>query len=263
MRIYTVFLFLLVSLSAFSQGNNPLVLKFNSDLYYTRTPGNNNRGIRMTVKDKLSSVQVITSDNNSDRRLNSGESFLNGKGRQAFVLVIPKLYGIKDLNSGRSYLFGEKSGENNSDDAVVMVAFSNQSATPQSQLVQQPVKLKIDTSEVFMVSASSAPAGGINGKNFLKIEASTSQTATIAIDREPNRGNVIVGIFSVKTGNLIGTLNPKDPVNQSPRLSFTVNEPVFVIPIIRPVSTRSNGVDTVRFDVGDPLQNATVETVEE
>ena len=259
--IYTL---LLVSLSlfSFSQGISNLNLKLTGDLFYSRTPGNNS-AIKFTLKNKLQTALVITTDNTNDKRLEINESFSHGKGRQGNLVVISQLFGFTDNTVSKTFRFGRASAENNLDNAVVTVFYANGLPTQKPSLNRRPVNFKVGASEIFSVSPTGTSSASLTGERFLKVEASAAETATIEIEREAGRGNVIIGIFSVRNGNLLATLNPKDPENQSKRLSFTTDEPVLVVPVIRPAVNSSNGIDTVHFDAGDPVENATIETVEE
>ena len=72
-----------------------------------------------------------------------------------------------------------------------------------------------------------------------------------------------MGIFSQKTGNLLATLNPKDSENTAPVLSFTTDESVLIIPVIRPSEASFTNTGKVVFEVGDPREVATVTVAEE
>lgn len=263
MKIFYTLLLISTSLVAFSQGNSPLNLKITNDLYYSRTPATNRNGINITLKSKVPTVLAVATDNSGEKRLNPNESFSNGKGRPAYLIVVPQLYDMADNGISKSFKFGRNSAENNFDDAVVKIFYNNGIPSPVGPMNRQLVNFGVSNEEIYTVSGANAPNGDLTGKIFLKVEASNSETATIEIDRQANRGNVIVGIFSAKNGNLLAKLNPKDPVNQESRIAFTTDETVIIVPLIRPEVNSADGRDTIRFMVGDPVENATAESIEE
>jgi hypothetical protein len=262
MKLILSLLIILSALVGYAQSSVSFNLKLSGDLYYARTPGSN-RSIRLTLQDKLPSVWLVASDNTNNRRLLAGQSFLNGQGQRANLVVFSLLYNYTVEGSSKTFFFGLNGAENDLDQGVVRVFNNNASPTSGKSLNRQPVIIGVSESDFFTVPASGAPSGDINGKLFLKVEASSDKTATIEIDREAQRGNILVAIISQKTGNLLATLNPKDPENQSSKLSFTIDETVLVIPVIRPTTTSSNGIDSVVFQVGDPREVATVTVSEE
>jgi hypothetical protein len=262
MKTFLTLFLLSVSMLAFSQPSTSLNLKLTNDLFYSRTPAAG-KGVRLNLKNKLEPVWVVTSDNTNSRRLSAGQSVLNEKGKSIFLVVLSQLYKYAVDGNVRQFYFGEKGAENNLDQSVVRVLYNNDAPSPGKTLNRQPVLIGSSESEFFTVPAGGTPGGDITGKLFLKVEASSDKTATIEIDRESQRGNVLVAVFSEKTGNLLATLNPKDPNNQAKTISFTVNETVLIIPVVRPKVSSATGVDTIRFEVGDPQQVATVEATEE
>jgi hypothetical protein len=262
MKIFLAFLLFFCSVMVYSQPSNTLNLKLTSDLYYSRTPAAS-KGVRLNLKNKIESVLVVTSDNSNTRRLSAGQSLLNEKGKSVFLLVISQLYKYAVDGNVRQFYFGEKGAENNLDQAVVRVLYNAAAASPGKTLNRQPVLIGGSESEFFTLPAGGTPSGDISGKLFLKVEASSEKTATIEIDRESQRGKVLVAVFSEKTGNLLATLNPKDPNNQAKTISFTVDETVLIIPVVRPSVSTATGLDSIRFEVGDPQQVATVEATEE
>ena len=263
MRTLLTLIFVSMVLMTSSQGVVSLNLKFTDDLFFSKTPGNSNLAVKYTVRSKLETVLVLATDNSMDKRIGNNENFKGTKGRQSFVVVIPELYGFTDNNASIKFSFGKNSAENNLDDAEVIVFYAN--GSPSSRLTgnQKQINFKAGAEEILSVSDTGVSETNPEGKHFLKVEASTDKTATIEIARESNRGNVVVGIFSQKSGNLIGLLNPKDPGNTHPTQSFTASETVYVVPVIRPSFSTNNGVDTILFAVGDPRENATVEATEE
>jgi len=217
----------------------------------------------MSLDDKIPSVLLVASDNSVSNRLQKGQPFLNGKGKRAYLVAFPVIYNFTSQENTLVFSFGEKGAENDLDQSVVRIAYRNASASPARTINRQSLVFPVSTSEIFTVPVSGAPTGEISGKQFLLVEASSEKTVTIEIDREEQRGNVLVGLFSQKTGNLLATLNPKDPDNQSAQQSYTVNEPVLILPVIRPRSVPSGTAEKVIFEVGDPREVATVTVSEE
>jgi hypothetical protein len=262
MRTILTLLIAICTIAVYSQPVKPLNLKLPGDLFYTRTPGSN-KSIRFTLQDMLPSVWVNTSDNSNSKRLLTGQNFVHGKGQRTVLVVFSRLYNFTSEGNLKTFFFGNKGAENDLDQSVIRISNNGAASTPGKNLNKQPVMIGVSESEFFSVPSTGAPTENINGKLFLNVEASTAKTTTIELDREAQRGNILVAVISQKSGNLLATLNPKDTENQSPKLSFTVDENVMVIPVIRPSSTTLNGTDTVVFQVGDPREVATVTVSEE
>lgn len=263
MRTLFTLIFVSLVLMSFSQGPVSLNLKFTDDLFFSKTPGSSNLAIKYTVRSKLETVLILATDNQNDKRILNNENYTGGRGRQSFVVVVPELYGYNDNGASVKFNFGKNSAENNLDDAEVIVFYANGNPSPRMTGKQKQINFKAGSGEILSVSGAGVSTTNPEGKRFLNVEASTEKTATIEIARESHRGNVVIGIFSQKSGNLIGLLNPKDPSDTRPTQSFTVDENVYVVPVIRPVFSTNNGIDTIVFAVGDPLVNATVEATEE
>jgi hypothetical protein len=263
MRLFLSLLILFSAMIGYAQPSKTLNLKLPGDLFYERTPGSNN-SIRFTLEDIHPSVWVHASENNSSKRLLKGQSSLNGKGQRSVLVVFSRLYNFTEGGSVKTFFFGQSGAENDLDQAVIRISNSGVAPTPGKTMNLKPVMVEVSDSEFFSVPATGSPTQDIkNGKLFLNVEASAAKTATIELDREAQRGNVLVAVISQKNGNLLTTLNPKDPDNQLPILSFTVNENVIIIPVVRPSASSVNGVDTVVFAVGDPREVATVTVSEE
>jgi hypothetical protein len=263
MRLILSLLIIFSTQIAFAQPSKTLNLNLPGSLFYERTPGSN-KSIRLTLLDIHPSVWVHASDNNNKNRLSKGQSTLHGKGQRSVLLVFSRLYNFTEAGNLKTFFFGQNGGENDLDQAVIRVSNSGAAATPGKTMNRKSVIIGVSDSEFFSVPASGSPSDDIkNGKLFLNVEASAGKTATIELDREAQRGNVLVAVISQKNGNLLATLNPKDPENQLPKLSFTVDENVIIIPVVRPSASSVNGVDTVVFAVGDPREVATVTVSEE
>jgi len=258
---FTLFL-VLATLLVNAQPNKPLNLKLPEDLFYSRTPGRD-KSIRMTVLNKLPSVLIIATDNSQSSRLNKEESFLHGKGKQAILVALPALYKSVSQEGVLTFYFGEKGAENDLDQAVVRISYQKANPSKTRNMNRKPLMFQVSDAEVVAVPVSGSPGNDLNGKNFLRADASGENTVTIEIDREAQRGRVLVGIFSQKNGNLIATLDPKDQINTASVVSFTADEPVLIIPLIRPSAASSGNAGNVVFEVGDPREVATVTVTEE
>jgi len=253
---------ILFSFNTFPQSLIPITLKLTGELFYSRTPGER-KGIKMTVKEKLPGVVLLASDSRNYGRPGVNQQFQTEKDQQAFLVAVPKLYNYTDGGSSKTFLFGRNSAENDVDLAVVRIIYQNAASTPSKPMNRRPLLIGVAEPELLEVKAAGSAGNDLDGKLILKAEATTNETVTIEIDREENRGNVIVGIFSQRTGNLVAMLDPKDPGNSSSRIAFTADETVLIIPVIRPRVSSVNGVDSIVFEVGDPREVATVEATEE
>ncbi len=262
MKTILAIVMILFSMGVTSQPVVPLNLKMPGNLFFTRTPGNQN-GIKLTVKEKLPDVLLLASDAKNFGRPGVSQTFLNEKGRTAFLVAIPQLFQVTDNGTSKTFYFGRNSAENNVDLAVVKVFYSDAVPTPNRSMNRQPVMIGISEAEVVSVKDVGSDGTEVEGRRFLKAEVSGNETVTVEIDREANRGNVVIGIFSQRSGNLLEILDPKDPGNFSSRLAYTSGESVLVIPVIRPRISSVNGLDTIIFEVGDPREVATVEATEE
>jgi hypothetical protein len=262
MKSLLTVLFILTTFLVNAQSSVILNLKLTGDLYFSRTPGSNS-SIRMTLQDKLPSLQVIATDNTISGRLQKEEPFLNGRGKRAFLVAFPELYRFSAQNDQLTFYFGEKGAENNLDQAVVRISYQGAKPSRTKSMNRQSLIFPVSSSELFTVPLSGSPAEEINGKRFLLVEASGEKPVNVEIDREEQRGRVLVGIFSQKTGNLLASLNPKDTENTASVVSFTADETVLIIPVVRPSEASSENQGRVVFEVGDPREVATVTVSEE
>jgi hypothetical protein len=262
MKSFITVLLVLTTLLANAQSSVILNLKLSGDLYYTRTPGSNTT-IKMTLQDKLPSLLVIATDNTISGRLQKEEPFLSGRGKRAYLVAFPELYRYTAQNSQLTFYFGEKGAENDLDQAVVRLSYQDARPSRSKSMNRQSLVFPVNGSELFTVPLTGSPAEDINGKRFLLAEASGEKPVTVEIDREEQRGRVLVGIFSQKTGNLLATLNPKDTENTAAVVSFIADESVLIIPVIRPSEASFENPGKVVFEVGDPREVATVTVSEE
>ena len=237
-------------------------LKVPTDLYYGRIPGQNKR-IKLSITNKKQEVMMIVTDNknNPDSKRLTVSSQLRGQGSPTFLMMIPKLYRIGNDGSDRIYNFGRGCAEGGEDDASLRLTYQNDNPSPNGPSSQPTVRILAEDNEIHTGNGSDQSIGAI--EKFLRIEASRTKTATLQINRKPERGQVIIAVFDAKNGNLLGTLDPKNPSDSAPNQSLTVDRQVFVIPFIRPKVSSDNGIDTVVFEVGDPEENGRVRVEEE
>ncbi len=237
-------------------------LSFNDAKYfYFRQPGSLN-GININVLIKIPGVDLVTTNNIAIQRLNANQNFNAGQGQPVYVLAIPMLYQTFRNGNTNVYRFGVNGGEGNFNSAEVSVTRTTNDASPitinSQNYIRPPVKFSIDLASLY----SEPSSGTYNNQSYLRVEASDAQKAIVQINRQSERGNAFVCIFT-ENGNLIAELDPKKPNDNSPAQSFTVDQTVYIIPVIGKKVSSQNGVDLVVFEVGDPKQNVTVEATEE
>lgn len=262
MRNLLLLCFTFCAISLIGQNIN---LKMPAAFYYSKSPAQGKR-IKYTVTTKLEGINLITTDNQQSKRLGKNSiNSSNGLGRPSKLLAIPKLYSIAFGNDGvKTFSFGRNGGEDGVDDATVKLTY-NSAATVSTPLNEnnQPIIFKVTKAEIHKAEKSHDNHAISNKEDFLEVEASPQNPATLTINRNSKQGNTIVAIFDEKNGKLLGTLNPKDPDNPAPTLSFTTDKTVCVIPVIRPKVTSANGKDIIIFEVGDPEENGHVEAEDE
>lgn len=251
---------LLLCFCAISLTAQNLKLKIPTDYYYARTP-KQNKLIKFNIKNKLTAINLISTDNKNSQRVPKESTSRRGKGLRSILVAIPKLYQIDNENDGKVYRFGKNGGENNNDDATVRVRYQQTSASTIKESNQRPVIFSVENSEIHL--AKNGNSNFLGTQSFLKVQASKTSSATIEINRKSEQGNCIVAIFNSKNGNFLGALNPKDPDNNAATLSFTVDTDVHVVPLIRPKVTSTNGIDSIVFEVGDPEENGSATSEEE
>ncbi len=253
-------LFFLLSATATIAQQNLQNLRFDNDRYfYFREPGANN-SVVADVSALILGLQLISTDNRGLERLSMNQRFRNPPGRPFYLLAIPQLYEVDLDNDVNVYKFGQNGGEDNSNSAEVRILRNNTVPSPVNveRYIRPPVKFSVDA-DLLYTDPSEAP---YDNQEFLRITASKIRTATIEIDREPNRGNTYVCIFSEK-GELLAALDPKDPDSTEPTQSFTTNKNVYVIPVVGKKVNKEGNTDQVTFEVGDPRENAVIRIFEE
>ena len=261
MKKFPLFLLFLIFLSAYAIAQQNLQqLRFDDNkYYYFREPGRNG-SLNVNVTSKIPGILLISTDNSAARRLNSGQSFNNGRGNPFYLLAVPSLYEVSLSGNENIYKFGQGGGEGNFNSAEVLVTRTSAEVSPVSvgRYIRPPVKFAIAANELF----SDPTTQNYANQQFLFVEASENQRAEIKINRQPERGNVFVCIFNEK-GEFLAELNPKDLNDNSPTKSFITKEPVFVIPLVGNKFTRQASRDLIQFEVGDPKEVATIEIEEE
>jgi len=232
-------------------------LKFDNEKYFYRKAANQ-KSFRYAVDIKVASIEVISSDNGKGiEKFRSRKKHTNnfGKGKPLSIVVIPLLYDVAQMGNSTVFRFGQDAAEDDLNSAEVTVLQNNspKSTSNTGRFITPPVKVNINSSEFYTYPIDSSR----NDESFLMVDASKNQTSTIEISREDRRGRVFVCIFN-KKGNLLQALDPKSSSAQT----FTVDEPVYVIPVIS--RTPASGTpDNVKFEVGDPKEIAVVEIEEE
>jgi hypothetical protein len=247
---------------AISAQTSVLNLKFPSNTYVSSTPGQPSSSLVYSATSKLAAIDIFTSDGLKSPKLNVNAQERMGAGRRSFLLAIPKLYEVASSGATRTFKFGQNGGEDNFDDATVQISYTDRPANT-STVNNTPIMLRIADNEILTINKTSTESGSTGARQFLLVEASSSNTANIQITRQSKQGNVMVCVFRENNGRLVATLDPKHPTNTGSPISVTVNRNVYVIPVIRPKTTEEGGVTTVVFEVGDPRNNGTVEVDEE
>ena len=236
------------------QGLNQL--KFDDEKYFYHKAANQ-KSYRYTVDIKVASIEVISSDDRNIEKFRTQKVHTNnfGQGKPLSIVVIPLLYEVEQNGNSTLFKFGENAAEEDLNSAEVYVSRENapKSNSNVGSFLSPPVKVDVSESDFYNYPVDEAR----NDEGFLMVEASRNETATIKINREERRGRVFVCVFN-KRGNLLRALDPKAAGDET----FTVDEPVFVIPVIS--RTPANGsTNNVTFEVGDPKEIAVVEIEEE
>lgn len=259
--ILYLFIFTHLPITSYSQpGFSNLNLKIPDSLYYNRSPAND-KSIRFVADTILPAINIFGSDNSSSSTLKQNLGQTMGNGKKSFLLAIPLLYNRGLQGTIRSYHFGEYGGENSADDALVFISYAGNPASTEPNSNIPPVLLKLENSAILTIADGSSGIGPTGSNTYLKVNASNSNTATITLNKEARRGKVMVCIFNVSNGNMIGMLDPK----RNPAESFTARRNVWVVPIIKPDRSRPSGTaeDRIIFAVGDPVVNGSVKASEE
>ncbi len=258
--LYLFFLCTVPLISYGQPGFSNLNLKIPESLYYSRSPANN-KAIRFEADVIRSAINVFTTDNARSLNLKQSQAQSMGSGRKSFLLAIPLLYNRGLQGTTRSYHFGENGGEDNMDDALVLISYAGNPASAELNSTHPPVLLKLEDASILTITSASSGIGPTGSKTYLKVDASNSNPATITLNKEARRGKVMVCIFNASNGNMIGMLDPK----RNSVESFTTRRDVWVVPIIKPNRSTHSGtaVDQIIFEVGDPVVNGSVRASEE
>ncbi len=182
------------------------------------------------------------------------------QGESSYIISTALLQSVVNSADGKRYAFSETCAENYKSNANVRVIYSYDTPnTPIQSSGQTDFMLELDKTKVLTVSGNDTPVGATGVKQFLKVLASPGNTATISINYDTNRGQVYVAIMSIGQGSkTLAMLNPKSTNN----LSFTVQEDVFIVPILKPILTEENGETVILYEVGDPERNGKVRVEE-
>lgn len=251
-------LFLVSSLMA----QQTLRLKMPADLYYAKQPGPN-KHVKFTIATKLPIINLIATGSDQSERLGANSINRRTNGKPGILIAIPKLYKVGGIGNEKVFSFGKEGGEKDNDDATVTIRHQNVVASPKIPSNQPPISFQVANAEIHTETRGSGHKDLKSTEHFLKVTATKNKTATISINRKSEQGNVIIAVFNSKNGNLLGTLNPKDPDNSAETLSLTIDTDAYIVPVIRPKVTTANGKDSIVFEVGDPRENGKVEAEEE
>ncbi len=240
-------------------------LRLPSDLYFEMSPyrkGHNK--IVFNVDFLLKGLAMVTSDNKTSKLIfQQGLSDTLGKRKIGYLIATP-LYDSTARDADTAlYFFGKGGG----DDGVMPIhsaavkVFFTEDSDPSIKLVCIRDRLKFGVKEEKIRSLKDEPSDFSekrSNQEFIRIETPGSKKATIFIDYEIRRGNVLVCIFNPNNGDLLAILDPKKP-NQS----FTTKNNVYVFPLIRPFVTSNLTGTNITFQVGDPKVNGSVTASEE
>ena len=245
---------------SFGQINN---LNIPSDLLMSNQPTSDKTVVLNVLNVESACIQMFASNPSvRAKRLNqnSGNVRMN-QGKRTFTLAMVKLQSISSTSDATSFNFGLGCGEEGVDDANVLISSSNGSADRGlSGGGNTPIKLDLPANEILTVSADNMPGSGNKNENYLRVNADRESKATIRIDQDARKGQVIVAVFRVQGNpNPIAVLDPKSASAQS----VTVDQDVYVVPIIRPKLVDNAGNKNILFEVGDPHENGRVEIDEE
>ncbi|QGY45574.1 hypothetical protein GM418_18425 [Maribellus comscasis] len=247
-----------LSVCSFAQQDLQQLRFDNNKYYYFREPGRSGN-LSVDVASKIPGIILMSTDRSAVRRMNTGQTFTNGRGNPFYLFAVPALYEVLLSEDGNRYKFGQNGGEGDFNSAEVLVFRNNGTASAISvgRYIRPPVKFSISGDELF----TDPSAVNYAAQQFLRVEASENRTAEIRINHQTERGNVFVCIFNEK-GEFLAELNPKDKNDNSPTKSFVTAQTVYVIPLVGSKFTRQANQDLIQFEVGDPKEVATVKIEE-
>ena len=222
------------------------------------TSGNNK--ISYTVSELISSCVNIYGSNPGQMAVDmyDGKTSMN-PGSSAFVMSTVKLYSVSGEEGQKSYNFGQGCAEDGLDDANVNIVYAGEAATIPSPVTDpKAAYLQVSADQVLSVTGNNTPNGATGQMTYLHVSANDSNTATIKIAQESRQGQVYVVVYSANGGNALAMLHSK-----SNDLSYTTNQDVYVVPMIRPNVMSDQRSTTIVFEVGDPRRNGKVVAEEE
>lgn len=239
-----------------SQSKAQIILNINDDLVVTNPP-RLQTSINYEVSElKSECVQIYGSNpGKSAVALGEGENRMD-PGQEASVVCMAKLTEVVPAGDGRRYVFSPACAENNKSSANVRVVFGNGTVSqPNAQGDQTGFIMTMANDAILNVDSNSTPEGATRTEEFLHVIASPSNKAQVSINLDDNRGQCFIAIVtSGSEGNTLAILDPKSETNRS----FTVDQSVFVIPIVRATEISENGRQVLLYDIGDPVRNGKV-----
>lgn len=250
--------FLLMPAFVFSQITN---LNIPNDLCITSQPSQGKEITYSVIMVESACLEMMAANPNTNaKRLESGKTRMTESQRSSIIGVV-KLQSINTEGSKKSLNFGLKCAEAGDDDANVLIEFGNKPADDFTRGPgMTPIKLNIPANQVLTVADGNFPADGNITQNYLRVNADRNRTATFNIEKNENQGQVIVGIYRVNGNpNPLAILDPKTFTFHS----YTADQDVFVVPLIRPKQVDNGGKTEIHFEVGDPHENGQVEVEEE
>lgn len=246
-------------------GNTKVKLRLPSDLYFEMSPYRKVQNkIVFNVDFLLKDLAVVTSDNKTSKIIlqQAGRDTMKKK-KIGYLIATPIFDSIVGGRETAIYYFGKGGGEDSVNEihaAAVKVFFSDDSE-PSTKLVRikDRMKFNVPVNKFRNLKGSNSELGKKRMElEFIRVETPGSKKATLTIDQEPRRGNVLVCIFNATNGNLLAALDPKQP-NQS----FTTRNDVYIFPLVRPFVTSTPTGTKITFQVGDPKVNGSVTASEE
>ena len=241
-------------LNAISQQQN---LNIPNDLCFTSQPSVDKAVNYNVTLLRNECINIFASNPNTNaRKLNMGATTMANNARSSLIAPV-RLTSISTSSGNKSYNFGPACGEAGVDDANVIINYTgNSGSTSTFGGGNTPFRLLIPATEILTVTGNNTPDNSNVTQDYLKVEASSTNTATISIATNVNQGQVIIAIFLAQGNpNPVALIDPKSTTG----LSYTTDEDVFVVPLIRPKLKVVNGVRKIVFEVGDPEENGTVD----
>lgn len=232
-----------------------------NDLCFTSQPSVDKAVSYNVTLLKNECVNMFASNPSRDaKKLSLGRTSMDNNARSS-IIAAAKLTSVSTSSLVKSYNFGLGCGEAGVDDANVNVVYSGNAANSSSfNGGNTPFRLIIPASDILTITGNDTPDNPNTSQDYLKVAASSGNTATVSISTNDNQGQVFVAIFLAQgSPNPVAILDPKSTT----ALSFTTDKDIFVVPLIRPKLKVINGVRNIVFEVGDPESNAIAEDDDE